>query len=456
MTGARQPWHDAPPAIVESEPDVADERPKDEDAKSWTRLDQLQDQLPTALEAWDYRTLFNETPQPLWYEDWSAVKLRSETIDWPVGVDIEQYLLSNDSLLDELYRLTRIVDMNAAAVAFYHARNREEILGRLFDETPKGSREATARILSDLLKGIRGMDWVLEGPPDEYGRERWVRAVWYLPPSARADWSRLVYSVQDVTDQRHAEEALARAKAEADAASRAKSEFLANVSHELRTPLNAIAGFSELLMDEKLGPLGHDAYREYSRYIRDGGEHLLELINDLLDLSRIEAGVTSLKVDAFDVRDVVEGAVRIVQDRARRSGLDLQVELPTAPLAIVADARKLRQILVNLLSNAVKYTQPGGSVTVACQSLDGKGVAIAVRDTGPGIHPDDMPLAMERFGRIERPGMPNNDGVGLGLPLTKALVELHGGSFSLDSRPGEGTVATVVLPPGPAATSLPL
>ena len=430
---------------------MADERTPAEDVKSWNRLDDLQDQLPTALEAWDYRTLFNETPQPLWYEDWSAVRPLAESIAWPAGVDVEQYLLGNEPLLRQLYVLTRIVDMNAAAVAFYHGSNREEILGRLFDETPKGSLEATARILRDLLAGIHGIDWVLEGPPDEAGRPRWVRAVCYMPPAARADWSRLVYSVQDVTAQKHAEDQLARAKAEADAASRAKSEFLANVSHELRTPLNAIAGFSELLLEEKLGALGHDAYREYARYIRDGGEHLLDLINDLLDLSRIEAGVALLKVDAIDVRDVVEGAARIVQDKARRSGLNLRIEKPNEPLTIVADARKLRQILVNLLSNAVKYTQPGGSVTVACQSLGGRGVSIAVRDTGLGIHPDDLPLAMERFGRIEQPGASINDGVGLGLPLTKALVELHGGSFRLDSRPGKGTVATVVLPPGPSA-----
>jgi signal transduction histidine kinase len=456
MTAARMPCHDDPSAIVESEPDVSEERFQDGDARSWTRLDELQDQLPTALDAWDYRTLFNETPQPLWYEDWSAVKQRAEAIDWPAGVDIEQYLLSNDSLLHELYHLTRIVDMNAAAVAFYRASNREEILGRLFDETPRGSKEATARILSDLLSGICGMDWVLEGPPDENERARWVRAVWYMPPSARADWSRLVYSVQDVTAQKLAEEALARAKAEADAASRAKSEFLANVSHELRTPLNAIAGFSELLMEEKLGGLGHDAYREYARYIRDGGEHLLDLINDLLDLSRIDAGVAALKVDGIDVRDVVEGAVRIVHDKARRSGLHLSVEMPKTPLSIVADARKLRQIVVNLLSNAVKYTQPGGTVTVACESLGKQGVSIAVHDTGPGIDADDMLLAMERFGRIERPGVSPNDGVGLGLPLTKALVELHGGSFHLDSTPGQGTVATVVLPPEPTTASLPL
>jgi len=366
---------------------VAEKSARYDDASCWNRLDELQDQIPSGLDAWDYRVLFNETPQPLWFEDWSAVKLRAETITWPAGVNIERYLLDNGPLLGELYQLVRIVDMNAAAVAFYHGKSRSEILGRLFEEKPKGSLEATARILSDLLDGAHGMDWVLEGPPDTFGRDRWVRAVWYLPPSARGDWSHLVYSVQDVTAQKLAEVALARAKAEADAASRSKSEFLANVSHELRTPLNAIAGFSELLLEEKLGALGHDAYREYARYIRDGGEHLLDLINDLLDLSRIEAGVASLKVDAFDVRDVVEGAVRIVQDKARRAGLDLKIDVPPEPLEIVADARKLRQILVNLLANAVKYTPPGGSVTVACASLDGRGVSIAVRDTGPGSMP---------------------------------------------------------------------
>ena len=433
---------------------MADKSARTDDGSCWSRLDELQDQIPSGLDAWDYRMLFNETPQPLWYEDWSAVRPLASAVAWPPEGDVERHLIANEPLLRELYQRTRIVDMNAAAVAFYHGNSREQILGRLFDETPKGSLEATARILAELLDGKHGGDWVLEGPPDAAGRPRWVRAVWYMPPSARNDWSRLVYSVQDVTQQKLAENALASAKAEADAASRSKSEFLANVSHELRTPLNAIAGFSELLLEEKLGALGHDAYREYARYIRDGGEHLLDLINDLLDLSRIEAGVASLKVDAIDVRDVVEGAVRIIHDKARRSGLDLVVELPAVPLEIVADARKLRQILVNLLSNAVKYTQPGGNVTVSCASLGGSGVSIAVRDSGPGIHADDMGLAMERFGRIDRPGAAAKDGVGLGLPLTKALVELHGGSFRLDSAPGEGTVATVVLPTGPVAAAL--
>jgi signal transduction histidine kinase len=445
MTGTDVPCHDAQPSIAADGSLLLERQGSGRDnAPCWDRLDALQGRFGPGTA--DHAALFHEIPQPIWFEDWSALKARLEGDHLPDGVDPERHLLDRPDELRALYGLVRIVDMNAAAVAFYLGADRDELMGRLIQDPPTGSLAAAARMIADLLAGARGMDWILDGPEDERGRPRWMRATWYLPPSARDNWSRLVFTVQDVSDQKLAEAELARAKAAADAANRAKGEFLANVSHELRTPLNAIAGFSELLLEEKLGPLGHDAYLDYARYIRDGGEHLLDLINDLLDLSRVEAGVASLKVDTIDVRDIVDGAVRIVQDRARRSGLALDVNMPRYPLEIVADARKLRQIVVNLLSNAVKYTPPGGRVTVDCRRAADSAVELVVRDTGIGISAADLPIAMERFGRIPQRGAAPVDGVGLGLPLTKALVELHGGSFRLDSVPGQGTIATVVLP----------
>ncbi len=246
-------------------------------------------------------------------------------------------------------------------------------------------------------------------------------------------------------------EDLARARETAEDASRSKSVFLANMSHELRTPLNGVIGFADLMMKETFGPLGHPRYAEYARDIAESGRHLLQLINDILDFSKIEAGRLELQEDDIDLFATVSAAVRMVRARADETGLVLSLrnELPSEVLGLRADERRVKQIVLNLVSNAVKFTEPGGRVTLsvaAARTPDEGGVIIAVKDTGIGIAAEDLSRVMEAFSQIDHGLNRRQDGTGLGLPLTRRLVELHQGELRLESTPGTGTNVTVWFP----------
>lgn len=228
-------------------------------------------------------------------------------------------------------------------------------------------------------------------------------------------------------------------------ASKAKSEFLANMSHELRTPLNAILGFSEVIKAELYGPLGHDKYREYADDVHRSGAHLLDLINDVLDLSKIDAGKMEIKETRFEVATLVDEAVLLLCDKARG-----RCAMATEPMdilpAITADKRLIKQILLNLLSNAVKFTPQGGIVRVSAECLADGGLAIHVSDTGVGMTPAEMDVAFSHYGQVDSKIARENHGTGLGLPISRALAELHGGTLTAHSTKGTGTVMTVRLP----------
>jgi len=228
------------------------------------------------------------------------------------------------------------------------------------------------------------------------------------------------------------------------AASRAKSEFLANVSHELRTPLNAIIGFSEVMKTELFGPVS-ERYRGYSTDIYNSGTHLLGLINEILDLSKAEAGQLELREEVVDIAATVEACVNLIREPARKAGVHLSVYLDYDVPFLLADERRMRQILINLLSNAVKFTPEDGEVTVATVRVP-DGLAIEVRDTGIGIAPEDIPKALTPFGQVDSKISRKYEGTGLGLPLVKHLAELHGGSLSIASEVNVGTTVTVLLP----------
>jgi signal transduction histidine kinase len=239
---------------------------------------------------------------------------------------------------------------------------------------------------------------------------------------------------------------LVQALQQAELANRAKSEFLSTMSHELRTPLNAIIGFAELMKLEALGPLGSDSYREYARDICLSGNHLLTLINDILDLGRIEAGKVELNEEVIKPADLFEAAARILRERASIAGLTLRVQGGEDLPQIRADRRKLLQILVNLMSNAIKFTPEGGAVGLDGRQDEAGNVVIVVSDTGIGIAEKDLEKAMTPFGQIDSSLSRKHAGTGLGLPLTKNLTELHGGKFEISSKPGVGTKVTVHLP----------
>jgi signal transduction histidine kinase len=238
---------------------------------------------------------------------------------------------------------------------------------------------------------------------------------------------------------------LAKALQDADAANHAKSLFLATMSHELRTPLNAVIGFSELLASQMLGPLGHDRYCEYADDIHRSGEHLLSLINDVLDLSRLDTGDLALADDDVDLSDIAATTLAMLREQAQRSGVTLKCQVAADFPLLCADRRRLRQVLLNLLSNAVKFTPEGGEVELTA-AWNQEGATLRVRDTGIGIAPHDVPKAFERFGQVDNSLSRKYEGVGLGLPISKQLVESHGGSLTLESAPNEGTTITIVLP----------
>lgn len=260
---------------------------------------------------------------------------------------------------------------------------------------------------------------------------------------------RLVLSVsRDVSERMQHELDIKAAQERAEAANKAKSRFLANMSHELRTPLNAVIGFTDMMRQRTFGPLGNERYEEYATLIYDSGQLLLDLISDMLDMAKIEAGKLELNLENVDFNGTVEDSVRMLRDRAENCGLELTMSLPKEPLFVVADKRAVKQILLNLLSNAIKFTPAGGHVGVSVRTADGL-AAITVRDTGIGIAESDLKRLGNPFEQVNGDPMlskSGSGGSGLGLALVRALMEKHGGTLHIESEEGVGTDVKVCFP----------
>ncbi len=235
------------------------------------------------------------------------------------------------------------------------------------------------------------------------------------------------------------------ARIEAETASRTKSGFITGMNHELRTPLNAILGFAQVIREQRFGPDALDRYSEYADHIISSGEHLLSLINDLLDLAKIEAGKMDLRPQPVDLKALLSSTMLMVRETAASGGVAMRLEAPDEPIMVLGDPRRLKQCFLNLISNAVKFTPEGGRVVVSMR-LGRDALEIAVADTGIGVKAGDIAKIFEPFGQIDSPLARRHVGSGLGLPLARSLVELHGGDLSFRSIEGTGTTVTVSLP----------
>ncbi|MBV8132185.1 MAG: PAS-domain containing protein, partial [Alphaproteobacteria bacterium] len=253
-----------------------------------------------------------------------------------------------------------------------------------------------------------------------------------------------VYS--DVTEIKASERRLIEARSQAEAANRAKGDFLANMSHELRTPLNAIIGFSEVISNELFGPITNEKYLEYIKDIHTSSLHLLSIINDVLDMSKIEAGKVELAKEVVQIQNVIGEVMRMVHEKARSRDIEVRAQLSDENVEIWADERSMKQIFLNLLSNAIKFSKDGGQIFVRIVADQPDIAVLEIEDHGIGMSEEEQERALQPFGQAKPVTTRNYGGTGLGLPITKGLVEAHGGTLTIDSRAGYGTLVRIVLP----------
>ncbi|TIP10062.1 PAS domain S-box protein [Mesorhizobium sp.] len=322
----------------------------------------------------------------------------------------------------------------------------DEVTGKPFVSLFAIESQRAAR---DYLDGLSepGVASVLNDGREVIGREAQGRFIpLFMTIGSLPNDSGFCAVVRDITQWKRAEEDLTQARAVAERASSQKTDFLARISHEIRTPLNAIIGFSELMVDEKFGPVANDRYRDYLRDINRSGNHVLDLVNDLLDISKIEAGQQEMAYEAVSLNDTLAETVAMMQPQANRERVIIRSSFASRLPEVVADLRSVRQIALNILSNAIRYTQAGGQVIVSTAYEISGDVVMRVRDTGIGMSQSEIEQALKPFKQINALKRGRGDGTGLGLPLTKAMVEANRARFTINSTPGEGTLVEVAFP----------
>jgi len=366
----------------------------------------------------------------------------------------ERYRLLAENANDMITRHDdkgRVVFASLAAQQLLGEPTKKVLGDGLFERVHVADRPAYLTALSRCLatNGAIAVEFrVRRAGAGEAARYAWVEMRCRpMHPADGAKFGRpgIVAITRDISDRKAQEAELLRARDEAEGASRAKTQFLASMSHELRTPLNAIIGFSEILNRELFGALGEDRYRDYSRLIHESGEHLLNVVNDILDMSKIEAGKFKIVREPFEVASLIKSCCDIMRHTAEQKGLSLKVDVAPGIPELAADKRACKQMLLNVISNAIKFTEPGGWVRVSARVEDGNAV-FAVADNGIGIANEDLPRLGSPFVQANSSYDRSHEGAGLGLSVVKGLARLHGGTLDLTSRLGEGTTATIVLP----------
>lgn len=367
-------------------------------------------------------------------------ELRDAEAELRFRADAGKTLLEGSGAYAELIHPDgRRVLCNSIVAKVFGVDARDLIGTNIYEAIP----ESNARHIRESIERV-----VTEGSPvltEIIYDDRNLKSAFYPVEGVGGQVGLIAHYMWDVTRARRRESELRQAKQQADAANSAKTGFLAHMSHELRTPLNAVIGFADLLLSPAHDLSRLEKTREYLIYIHQSGEHLLELINNLLDLSKIEAGHYELVEEVFDCDDVIAQALTCVMPQAEQGGIHLEHSPQEAPVRIRADRTAALRILINLLSNAVKFTEQGGHVDVSA-IVDTKGVHLAVSDTGIGMTEPEIKKALALFGQVSESVTKRQEGTGLGLPLVQRLTDLHGGEFKIESRPGEGTRADVVLP----------
>lgn len=360
------------------------------------------------------------------------------------GIDTGIHHDVNEKWLEALgYTRDEVIGKTASELGVWaNTEDRDRLRSQIDEHGRLDGIEATLRTKSGV-----DLDFLIVGEVIEFdGEDRLMLAAQDI--TARKRDAQMLQASHDILEKRVRQrtEALVSAKEDAEMANRAKSEFLANMSHELRTPLNAVIGFSDIIKHQMFGEVGSSMYLDYAGHIKDSGEHLLNLINDILDVSAIEAGKLDLREEDVDIADVAQTCLRLVRERAEKNHTSITSDIAPDLDILYGDERRIKQVVINLLSNAVKFTPDDGEVVLSAKLGPHGELLIVVRDSGIGIAPQDIPRVLSPFGQVDSSLARKYEGTGLGLHLSRNLVELHGGSLTIKSALGQGTTVTCSFP----------
>lgn len=394
-----------------------------------------------------FRTLYHQSPLGVSLEDYSSVKVLVDQLIARGETDFQQYFQEHEEELKNAISAMELLDANDTLIEMSGASSFEEY--KTYETNNEAWKDVHWRRfhISEIESLVAGETTHIDEVQDTdmNGRTRELRCISRVVRGHEHDWSEIVTTHEDTTDRKQMYDALTHALTQAEHASNAKSAFLATMSHEFRTPLNAILGFSEMMRGQLFGPLGSSAYEEYAHDIFASGEHMLSLVNDVLNVASIEAGKPSITKTDIDVRGLLKKCIHEVGNAAEERGVSLSLELLDDLVVLHADGRSITQITLNLLSNAVKFTDRNGTIRLSAET-DDQEMMIRVQDTGIGIPTDRLEYITEPFSQLHADPYRAQEGTGLGLSIVAALVDAHDGQLRIESETGIGTSVTVVLP----------